>query len=421
MDPVTMLQSLKKPVLLIVCAISTLGFGDTVLERKVISDGKVNCSDIRSLNIFLTKDGSASVLVQENNLFLYKQNNLRTIDTKERMLLNGFVEKDHVMLAFLVFHGNHTCPDIDVYDVQKGFDKPVESIEVNEKMKHGYPDKLIAIPQTPGKYYVFYTEEKFTPTRYLMLFLSGGHAYGNMKPYLAEVEKGRISRNKEIQYGGKRDESFHVKEIINDSKMIHCLGFRNKDTPGPYIPRDSPYILYYAGYDLKEKKVTQNHNVYEINYDPGSYKFGPLSIACKDNEVFVAFSFYKYPYRGAHFDIKQITSDVYYFQYSDKTASDTVQIAEGFMPLVKVDSIGRVYVFWIDYDGNLICKIKKDDKWSDKKIVLTGIDILSPRIVCNKYISAEFDSENDLHIVFPSKGKLVYGKVKLDFTPDKQN
>jgi hypothetical protein len=279
------------------------------------------------------------------------------------------------------------------------------------------PKKLFAIPQIQDKYYILYAEETFRGISALTRYLGSGHACGYIKPYLAEAEKGRISSYKEIQYGGKRAEDFLVKEIISDAKMIHCLGFRQQHPFGSALPPlQSPVVLYYAGYDLEKKKVTQNHNIYEINYDWGSYDFGPLSMACKNDKVYIAFSFHKYPYRGApQNNIQQIASDVYYFQHGNKAVGNAVKIADGFGPLAKLDSTGNVHIFWVDYNGNLVCKTKENDKWSEDSIILTGVDMLS-KITFSRCVLVEFDSENNLHIVYPSNGDMVYAKIKPDFT-----
>lgn len=421
-----MVESVKKKLVLtlflVPLTVNNVNAENQVLERKVLSSKMFNCSDIRSVNIFLTKNGSAYVLVQEKNIFLYMQNNLRRIDKKGRMLLNGFVEKDRVMFAFVVFRENHIYPCIEVYDVQEGFDAPIESVEIIEEMQDEFPEKLVAIPQMPSKYYIFYTREKFSLIQAFTHILSAGHSSGCAKPYLAQVERGKVSKYEEIKYGGKKVEDFFVKKSTIDTTMLHCLGFRQQYNPrNTFPPQNSRFILYYMGYDLEKKKVTQNHSVYEINYDWASYNFGPLSIGCKDDGVFVVFSFHEYPFRGApQNEIKQITSNIYYFQYSDKTASKTAHIAKGFMPLVKVDSLGNVHVLWIDHEGNLFHKTKKDHGWTKEEVILNNVDIY-PAIVSTRYICAEFDKDNNLHVVFPSDGDLIHAKVKLDVTADKQN
>jgi hypothetical protein len=411
-------------IILVILIISTLGFGNEVLQKKVISEGKIDCSDIMMLDIFPTTDGNASVLIKGKGMtdgFLYMQNNLRTIDKSG--LINGFIENDQVMLVFYEFHKeSRRIKTILLYDAQKGLAEPIKAIEITKKMQDAFPLRILAVPQMPGKCYIFCSEEKFMGISAFTRYLCGGYAYGRVKPYLAEVEKGRISKYKEIRYGGEKNEDFHVKEVTGDGNMIRCLGFRGQDESGqPSPPLGSPYVLYYAGYDLKKKTVTQKHNVYEINYDGGSYNFGPLSIAGQDDGAFIAFSFYRRPFRGAPFkNLKQIKSEIYYFQSSDKSTDKAVQIAEGFMPIVKCDSAGKVCVLWVDYNGNIVCKTKRGDEWAPAKIIATGIDMY-PAAYFRRYISAEFDSRDNLHLVFPSNGNLLYAKVKLDSIFEKQD
>jgi hypothetical protein len=197
--------------------------------------------------------------------------------------------------------------------------------------------------------------------------------------------------------------------VASDAKMIHFLGYRGQQQIGASM--EGLLILYYAGYDIDKEKVVQTHNIFERNVNLGN-NFSPMSIVSKNSDIFVVFPCVTY-HQGAHGDdLKQITSDIYYFQYSSKAAGETVQIAKGFIPLVKLDATGKVYVFWLDYEGNLVCKTKQDDTWSKDKIILAGIDI-SPGMTNTKYIAAEFDSEDNLHLVYPSKGSLIYEKRKL--------
>ncbi|MCK5175651.1 MAG: hypothetical protein KAR47_19810, partial [Planctomycetes bacterium] len=55
---------------------------------------------------------------------------------------------------------------------------------------------------------------------------------------------------------------------------------------------------------------------------------------------------------------------------------------------------------------------KQDDIWSRDRTIVKGIDLLSG-FTFKRYIAAEFDSKDNLHLVFPSKGKLIYEKRKL--------
>ena len=113
---------IKKLVLLsIVISLSILSFGDTVLKKKVIlPKGGFDPYYYRPLNIFLSKDNTASILVSDiDHNFLYTNNNLTTIDKDyEKYFINAFVENDRVKYVY--------CPiieeiwprvkSIDIYD-----------------------------------------------------------------------------------------------------------------------------------------------------------------------------------------------------------------------------------------------------------------------------------------------------------------
>jgi len=243
-------------------------------------------------------------------------------------------------------------------------------------------------------------------------YLCGGYCSGYAKPYLAEINKGKLSEYKVIRYGGEKYESFSVGECISNAKMIHCLGLRHPKSHDGVIEPNSPMVLYYAGYNPNQEQVVQSSNIYEIKADPGNYDFGNLSLAVNDSNAFIVFSIYKCPFRGApHSDIQKITSDIYYFQCGNNSNVNAVKIANGFVPLVKLDSMGNVYVFWLDYNGNIVYKVKKDNRWSDERIILSNIMI--PEILDHKYFSIEFDEENNLHAVFRTSEGIVYTKLKL--------
>jgi hypothetical protein len=421
--------TVKKLLLLIVLSFNTVCFGNTILERKVvIPKGKFDSFYVHPLNIFLSKDGRVSILIyDQKNLFLYTNNNLSiTAKDREKYFINAFMENDRVKFVYCpileeIWPGTKS---VDIYDVLKGLDKPETSIELTEDMQDELPGKLVTVPQMPGKYYIINSETKYTVAQFIRHVLSGGHGYGYNKPYLAEVDKGRISRYKKIKYGGKRVENFGIAKYIIDTDLMHCLGFRHE--PGPSA---STVNMYYAGYNLQEKRVTQTANVYELIGGKGfdNKSFGPWSMTCKGDKVFVVLSLYKVPSPRElplidYIKQNMVDSNIYYFQHDGQSTTDAVKIAEGFSPLVRLDSDGNVYVFRVDYKGRLIMKKKKKNEWSDDEIVLTKIDVLwsfvSERYKC---INIEFDDENNLHIVFPSNDNIVYAKIKLDSIFDKQN
>jgi len=176
---------------------------------------------------------------------------------------------------------------------------------------------------------------------------------------------------------------------------------------------NSEIILCHVCFNLETMKVNQCHDIFKMTYDPGSYDIGTQSISCKNQNVFVVFTREEYAFRGApRGNIQEIKSDIYYFQYFNDRTSDAVKIGKGFLPQVRFDSNGEVYVFYIDYSGNLVVKKKENDCWSDNQIILSQIDLL-PEITFMKCLDVKFDNENNLHIVYPSKGSLIYEKRKL--------
>jgi hypothetical protein len=76
--------------------------------------------------------------------------------------------------------------------------------------------------------------------------------------------------------------------------------------------------------------------------------------------------------------------------------------SQGFLPIVMLDSKSNVYVMWIDRSGNFIYRLKTGDGWCGNKIIASGIDIF-PGITSEKYFCAGFDSQDNLHLVFPQK------------------
>ncbi|HUV40759.1 MAG TPA: hypothetical protein VMW23_03100 [Sedimentisphaerales bacterium] len=408
---------------------------DQILERKVLSSKMFNCSDLHSINLFIDDDSNIFVAIAvygENrygNYFLCTNNNWQVID-KYGICLNGFIKDGQLYLAF------RKDEDVDIYNIQKDI-KFVSRIKVKPIKIKGiahniisYQSRVIPVSDGDSSYYYLGRYVKFpaNPLDLAEHFLSGGHGITYRKPALAEIRDNQMLEPRKLRYGGKIDETFTIKEAIKGKDSIHFLGFRGPVEPrsAPGFAWNKPVILHYADYDLKKKKTTRKHSIYENtprtdkNTDT-HFGYGSLSIDNLNDDIFVVFSWVTISNYGSRDDnIKDIKPDVYYWQYSGDSFGDIEKIGNGFMPLVKVDSLGNVHVLWIDHDGNLVCKTKKDDKWGKDNFIMTGIDIL-PGIISTRYICAEFDKDNNLHVVFPSNGSLVHAKVKLDVTADKQN
>jgi len=387
--------TLKKRMLLLILAMSTFGFGDTVLERKILSDsGGINCSNIMWVKMFLTqRSNKPFILINPEGIpyRLYTPNSAIAVKEEYGVYVGGYVRNDQLILAFWNLGEN-----VVFYDIQKGF-SPTMSVKMQRHEFNG----VIADPQEDDKFYIPYGRNISPWWVRIIPAPDGSVCYA--KPFLAEIKNDKILRDYEVEYEGKRAESYLIEDVTGDAEMIHFLGFRGGVQRNKVV-----MMLYYAGYSTEKKKVVQSYNIFEKEII-GLNHFGLLSMACKKNDVFIVFPWTATPLGGSGGDIKKITSDIYYFQYCSKIAGETVHIAKGFTPLVKLDSTSKVYIFYVDYAGNLICKTKQGDTWGNDKTILVGVDIFPVKA----YIAAEFDSEDNLHLVYPSKGSLIYEKRKL--------
>jgi len=389
--------SLKKRILLLVLAVSAFGFGDTVLERKVLSDSaSVNCSHITWIKMFLTQQSNRPFILvltyTPGPYLLYSTDGAIGVKEEYGVYVGGYVRNDQLILAFWNLGEN-----IVFYDVQKGF-SPTLSVKMQRQAFQG----VIADPQEDDKFYIPYWDNTIPWWGHIIPAPDGSVCYA--KPFLAEIKNDKILRDYEVEYEGKRAENYRIADVTGSAKMIHFLGFRDGTRRND---RAEAVMLYYAGYSTGKKKVVQSYNIFEKE-EIGLNHFGSLSMACKKDDVFIVFRWVVESQESIISDnIRKSISDIYYFQYCNKTAGKTVQIAKGFQSSVKLDSTGKVYVFWLDYGGNLVCKTKQGTTWSKDKIILTGIDMLLYGI------AAEFDSEDNLHLVYPSKGSLIYEKRKL--------
>jgi len=394
--------TLKKWILLLGLTMSTFGFGDTVLERKVLSDsGSIDCSKITWVKMFLTQQSNRPFILvltyDPGPYLLYSTDGAIGVKEEYGVYVGGYVKNDQVILGF------KKEDNVVFYDVQKEFSR-IKSVKIVEEMSRLALGRFIAVPELNDEFYVLAQREEFpiNPVEFFKDVISGGHGIYYVKPYLAKIEGDEISQYRKLRYGGKTDESYAVREVISGDGMIHFLGFRDGVRRNKEV-----MMLYYAGYSTEKKKVVQSYNIFEKE-EIGLNHFGSLSMACKKDDVFIVFRWVVESQESIISDnIRKSISDIYYLQYCNKTADKTVQIAKGFQSSVKLDSTGKVYIFWLDYGGNLVCKTKQGTTWSKDKIILTGIDMLLSGI------AAEFDSEDNLHLVYPSKGSLIYEKRKL--------
>jgi hypothetical protein len=396
--------SIRTTIFLVLFAITSSSLAGAVLERKILSDGSnINCSKLMWIKMFLTP--------RSNKLFilpypypLYTLKGPVTAKNNPGVYVGGCVKDDRLVLAFWNIDNK-----VVFYDAGKGF-QPIMSISMS---RHDFKG-IIPDAEKNDKFYIAYWDNvsPSDPLEIMKNIMSGGHGIVCAKPYLTEVMGDKVLRDYQVDYKGRRNESYLVEMAIGGGKLIHFLGIRYDPRIQATWKNPQPMMLYYAGYDPHKGKVLQVHDIMEKKSVPSSITYGPMSMAARNDDVFVAFSRYVASQGGNPLINKEITSDIYYFQYTGGAAGKTLQIGKGFLPLVKLDARGNVYVFWLDLEGNLFCKEKAGDAWGNEFVVLTGIDVL-PGILYARYVAAEFDSKDNLHLVYPSQGKLMYEKRRL--------
>jgi hypothetical protein len=447
--------------------------GIQILEQKIISNQVSDC-DMHLANIVLNDNNN--ILISMKTL-LYANDNLIRIgvlflkgeDPMEKLksvdydyccnYLGCFARDNKFYMAF---------GDVNTVNIYRVQEKPeiINRIEPIESSGNPHYYKVITIPGSNNFCYLFgeYYTFPFNPMEQIRTLASAGHGVYYLRPCLAEIQNDKMVRYIKLDYGGKIDESYVVQEAVAGKDSIHFLGFRNIDVPfigkrGPTMLirpgltgygkksynfgigkyhtdeiHSQPVILYYADYNLKKEKNIRKHKVYEntlgYNKSTDTYsEYGVLSADSKDDDIFVVFSWIEQKGYTKDFNIENTKSDIYYWQCDDKSYSKAEKIAEGFCPLVRVDLLGDVHVFWLDRSGNIVQKIKKGDKWSNEEIILSGTSTKSiiytkgcsivdedrpEAILYTKFLAVEFDKENNLHAVYPTVEGLVYTKIKLE-------
>jgi hypothetical protein len=398
-----------------------------VLERKVLSNPGFNFIDVHSISLFIDDDDNIFTLVEvwrtdSTKDFLCINNNWGRVD-KYGWLLNGFIKDGQFYLAF------HKDEDVVIYNVQENI-KPISHARLNYNLKKPLIspryNRILPVSGHQRLYYLLGSSSHFPadPLGFLSTLITGGYGTYYAKPFLEEIRENEIVYHQKIRYGGKINETFIAKEAVTEKDSIHLLGFRGHFISGSGFVKNKPIILHYAAYDTKKKKNTRKHSVHtktpEIKFDKNtamngtdmkSY-YGPLSMDNLEDDIFVVFSWVERHNYRAGFNINNIKSDIYFWQFYNDSPGDPEKIGEGFMPLVKVDSIGHVHVFWVNNKGGLVHKTKANSHWSKESIILNNIDLSLG--VSTRYISAEFGKDNNLNVIFPSAGNLVYAKINLE-------
>ncbi|MCE5341362.1 MAG: hypothetical protein LLF92_09605 [Planctomycetaceae bacterium] len=458
-------------IFLLVCVVNIKAI--QVVQQKIIAE-KVNDWDMHWTKMVF--DNSDNVLITMKGLFYIGDNLTNTRNLSEYCcdILGGYVKDSRFYVAINDIHKTN------VYKIQNKIE--LEScIEPKISEYHDY-DGVILVPEE-NYYYLFghYTKVTFNPLESLERIAANGRVTSFKKPFLAKIENSKITRTIKLNYDSETEESYVIREAIAGKGSIHFFGFRNIDIPwmkdghfpstqvvdsgtngyaykthqfdgGDYYqgrPIKQSIILHYSDYNLQKGKNTRNYTIYENipGYDStaDTYSdYGVLSADSQDKNVYSVFTWVKWQrhhagstmvkYEGLKhkdgFNLSDVNSSIYFWQCDEKSYGKAEKIADGFCPLVRADQFGRVHIFYVDRNGNVIQKVRTNGKWSNEKIILNGVnakpiiytkysysveDSERPEaILYTKFIAAEFDSENNLHIVYPTAEGIVYTKMKLE-------
>jgi hypothetical protein len=330
--------------------------------------------------------------------------------------VNGFVKDGCVYLAFMKDEHN-----IDIYTVGK-------DIKLENRAAIGdfptYPgiEQIIYVPGDTNSFYLLGSRQQLprNPGEFMRDVLSGGHGLYYEKPIWTEMQGQKLLEYQKIPYGGKIDESYNIKEVLTGKEKVCFFGFRIQKQ---YRKWPTSNILHYAEYNVKKKKLVQAQDIYS---DIPGAEYCSVSADNFDDNLFVVFSWHGISYPiGVNglpkANIENINSPIYYSQSNGKTFSKAEVIGQGILPLVRADSLGNVHVIWANSNGDLVHRAKKDGKWGDEQIVLNGAidtDKVWERSNPNKNwlrkMVAEFDKDNNLNVVFTSKGNLTYAKIRVN-------
>jgi hypothetical protein len=405
-----------KILLVILLLANSIQAKPEIIDRKVLSDTSSNRA-----NLFIDKDDG--VFVKAGHYLWTNSNQVKTDPYGD--FANGFIKKGNVHLAF--------WPDeqhIDIYSVGKDFTFE-NRIAIGDFDLPRYlgPIQVIYVPGEKDTYYLLGSREQLprNPIEFMYDVATGGHGIYYDKPVLAEIQGQTLLKYRKVPYGGKIDESYRVKEVLTGKDRIYFIGFRTQERRTWRDP-PNPKILYYAAYNIKMRDVEQTQDIYEnIPYfDPNDRFRGLYWHVSADNfndNLFIVFSWNgtRGSSKSVEIKMENINTPIYYSQNDGTTFSKAEVIGEGILPVVRADSLGNVHVIWSNSNGDIVHKVKKNDKWCDEQIVLDrAIDVsevwegMRQGEWWLQNMCAEFDTDNNLNVVFTSKGNLVYAKIKLN-------
>ncbi len=397
--------------------------GGNMIRSTTIRPGPFNTADIASIKLFCFEKNNAlmpALFVETQGSFTSRGSDLLYIngswtDLKEHGdLLNVFVKDGQLYIA----HHKFKSDEIVIQKVQQNGEL-VGAIGIKgdlaEYFAPGAIKNVIPVQERNNSYYLVASRYVFpaNPVEFLFDFVSGGHGIYYVKPFLAEVQDGKIGKPQKLRYGGKIDETYYIKQVVQSGDLVHFLGFRQQEVRAWGKPEGkfTPVILHHTAYDLKKKKVTQTNPIYtdtpRLEKDTGiNYFYGDISIDALDNNVFVAFSWKKRKFSTEEYYIESI----FYWDYSQGKAGKTEKIADGFLPMVKADSLGNAHLLYVNHKANLMHKVKRNGIWQKDDVLVDRVDT-KPYI---ENIAAAFDKGNNLHVVYPSDGKLIHAIIKVD-------
>ncbi|MDH4240758.1 MAG: hypothetical protein OEW48_14455, partial [Phycisphaerae bacterium] len=203
--------------------------GGYVMHSKQLPTSMFNCSDIWLTEIFIDADKNTFVRVMAPGRnpygihFLYSNNGWISLKQFGE-LWNAFLKDGHLHLAL------YRDKTIFIYKFHKVIEL-VNSIGIEgslgKRLTVEDVDKVIPVSETGNLYYLLADGSCFpvNPVELLFDFFSGGHGIYYLKPFLIEMRDDKLDKPRELRYGGKIDESYSIKQVVqHDKDLVHFLG-----------------------------------------------------------------------------------------------------------------------------------------------------------------------------------------------------
>lgn len=419
----------KLTLILMVMLVYLCGFslGGNMIQSTTIPLQHFNVTDISSIELFCVEENGVpmtALIIETQGSITVPGSDLLYInsswtDIKYGDLLNAFVKDEHLYVVRHKFESD----EIIIHRIQQNGGL-VSAICIKgtlaEQFVPGAIKNVIPVQGQSNSYYLVNARWVFPvhPGEFLRTVLSAGHGICYVKPMLIEVQDGKLGKPQKLRYGGKRDESFYIKEVVSCDNLIHLLGFKRQEVHGAYEKWPAE-TLHHVAYDVKKKKVTQTNSIYTdtrrtVKEKDKSFEcfYGYISIDALKEDVFVAFSWEKIYSMKIKGDIYK-ESSIFYWEYNQGKESKAEKIADGFHPVVKADSLGNVHLLYINDKANLMHKVKRKGVWQKEDVIVDKVHVEDGKVFFTSFAAA-FDKDNNLHVVYPSAGNLVYAKIKLD-------